>query len=75
VGVAPGYVTALITLEIPRGNDYYISFSDPNAALHLPPDSTQTFFAILTFDHNAIKAQQFNNNAQNLPLGRVYHFV
>ena len=48
--VAPNHITAFVALEIPWGNNYDVTFADPNASFHFAADSAESFFAVLAFN-------------------------
>ncbi len=61
--VPPNNITAFVALKIPRRNDNDVAVADPNAAFHFSADAAEAFFAVLAFDHDAVEAEEFGDDA------------
>jgi hypothetical protein len=62
-------------LEFPGGNDDDVAFANPDAAFHFASDAAEPFCAVLTFNHDAVKAEKFGDYTKHFALAGVNHFA
>jgi len=68
--VSPAYVASNVGLKVPRRDQNDVSKANPDPPLQFSTDSAQSFVAVLTLDHDSIKAEKFDSYSENITRNR-----
>ncbi len=53
-------------MEIPRGDDHCVVFSDPDSAFHFASDAAETVVTICTLHHDPVIAEELGYSPEDL---------